>query len=155
MTDYKFRWAIPDDFDALGQLMFDAVRLSDSPYSDEQRQVWAPQPRKGEVWSKRLNNQDIILAETKTQAAGFMTLKSNGYVDFAYIRPEFQGTGFFRRLYTQIEIKAGQRGIKRLHTHASQMARPAFRAMGFKLLAPQTVHIDGISFERFEMEKFL
>lgn len=114
-----------------------------------------PKPRKGAAWNKRLASQFISLAEVDGRMAGFMSLTPDGYVDFAYIRREFQGTGLFRRLLTQIEVKAKQKKLRRLTTHASLMARPAFAAMGFQVTEPETVEIGGVSFDRFAMAKWL
>ena len=135
--------------------MFDSVQLGHSLYDAQQRSAWVPEPRKDEAWSKRLAHQHIILAETSTDIAGFMTLRADGYVDLAFIRSQYRGAGLFRRLYRQIEIKAKAFKLKRLTTHASLMARPAFAAMGFSVIEPETVEIKGVSFERFAMEKRL
>lgn len=152
-SDFKFRWGNASDFISLGQVMFDAVRQGQSLYSEPQRQAWVPEPRKGKAWVERLSSQEIIIAKVHQTDAGFMSLMPNGYIDFAYVRPQYQGRGLFRRLYTQIEIKASQGSLKRLTTHASLMAQPAFAAVGFKLLNPETVEINGVSFDRFEMAK--
>lgn len=156
---YMLRRAVPADNAALGEVMFDAVRHGRSEYSEVQRAAWTPSARKGEAWDKRLNAQKIILAETRdiegrVVAVGFMSLAADNYLDFAYIRPEHQGQGLFRRLYAEIEILARKRG-KRIWVHASLMAKPAFARMGFEITQKEDVALGVEMFERFEMQKRL
>lgn len=140
------------DHDALGELMFDAVRNGPSPYSEAQRAAWVPAPRSGEAWSERLSAQTLILDEAGGEIRGFMTLRDDGYVDFAYIRPDCRGEGLFRKLFEAIRRIAITRGDNRLWVHASLMAQPAFSAMGFEIIRRETVEIGGETLDRFEME---
>jgi putative acetyltransferase len=141
------------DHELLGQLMFDAVRTGPSPYSEAQRAVWVSAPRKGEDWSARLAAQSIFIAESEGHALGFMTLAADGYLDFAYILPKARGLGIFRKLYECVETDARRSGEHRIWVHASLMARPAFKTVGFNEIERETVHIDDIALDRFLMEK--
>ncbi|WP_374597145.1 GNAT family N-acetyltransferase [Brevundimonas sp.] len=151
----QLRWAEPDDYTRLGEVMFDAVRNGDSPYSEAQRSAWVPQPRNGSNWFKRLDRQAIVVAERDSAILGFMSLAESGYIDFAYIRPEAQGTGLFKRLYKLVESQAINADEGRLWVHASLKAQPAFSAMGFRIVRPETVTIGDQILDRFEMEKAL
>ena len=154
--DIKLRWASETDYATLGEVMFDAVRNGPSRYSDAQRRAWTPEPRSGDAWNARLDEQSIIVAETAGRIVGFMSLKSeDGYLDFAYIRPSHQRTGLFRKLYDRIEALALAEQHPRIHVHASLIAEPAFSALGFSILRKETVFIGDQSFDRFEMEKRL
>ena len=64
-----------------------------------------------------------------------------------------QGTGVFRRLYSQLENRAAEKGINRLWVHASLMAQPAFRAVNFDLGMHQEVKVGDQIFKRTQMEK--
>ncbi|WP_084417787.1 GNAT family N-acetyltransferase [Henriciella litoralis] len=141
------------DHELLGQLIHDAVRTGPSPYSETQRAAWVPAPRKGKDWSARLAAQTIFIAEADGQALGFMTLAADGYLDFAYILPAARGLGLFRQLYECVETEARKTGEPRIWVHASLMAAPAFKAMGFKEIERETVHIDDVALDRFLMEK--
>ena len=155
MTGPRYRWANGGDYAGLAEAMFAAIRSGPSRYTERQRERWAPRPRDGADWIERLDRQEVVLAETAGRILGFMSLAPGGYVDFAYIRPEAQGSGLFRRLYTLIERRAAERGEPRLWVHASLMAEPAFAAVGFTVMAPQTVSIGDETFDRFLMEKHL
>lgn len=109
----------------------------------------------GEDWAARLEGQVIAIARDETRFVGFMSLAAQGYIDFAYIRPEAQGSGLFRRLFAMIEDKARSQNEPRLWTHASLMAQPAFAAVGFAVVERQLVEIGGESLQRAKMEKLL
>ena len=149
------RRAGPADHDVLGAVMYDAVHNGPSRYSEAQRRAWMPEPRRGADWDERLAGQIIVLAEHDGEIAGFMSLEPPDYVDFAYIRPAWQGRGLFRRLYNAIEGIAREDGQTRLTVHASLMAQPAFSAVGFEIVTPETVEIRGETLDRFAMEKRL
>ncbi|WP_265570070.1 GNAT family N-acetyltransferase [Sphingomicrobium nitratireducens] len=150
-----FRWAGRLDHEALGELMHDAVRNGKSHYSEEQRAVWVPEPRKGADWSARLDAQDVVVAEQEGEMVGFMSLGEKSYLDFAYIRPKAQGTGLFRQLLARIVGKAQERGEERIWVHASLMAHPAFAKHGFEVVEEQVVTIADQDFRRYEMERWL
>jgi len=143
------------DHTALGELMFDAVRNGPSPYTEAQRAAWVPAPRSGKAWHERLSPQTIVLEEHGGEIRGFMTLRDDGYIDFAYIRPACRGEGLFRRLFDEVRRIAVARSDERLWVHASLMAQPAFSAMGFQITRRETVEIGDQFLDRFEMEMTL
>ena len=135
--------------------MFDAVRNGDSPYDEHQRRAWLPAPRTGREWEDRLSSQDIVVAEIEGQAVGFMSLAAEGYIDFAYIRPQAQHSGLFRQMFERIEDRARARGDRLLWVHASLVAQPAFAAVGFTTKHSELFEIGNEQLRRFEMEKRL
>lgn len=150
-----FRWADPTDHQALGDVMYDAVRNGRSDYSESQRRAWMPAPRSDEEWSDRLSGQDVLVAESGDSIIGFMSLVAGGYIDFAYLRPEAQQTGLFRGMLDGIEGRARERQFGLLWTHASLMAQPAFTSLGFTIRKREEVAIGAERLDRFEMEKRL
>ena len=151
----NLRWATEADYEQLGEVMFDAVRNGRSLYTEAQRAAWMPEPRNGDAWVKRLSKQKVVLQESSANVDGFMSLTTDNYIDFAYIRPHAQGTGLFRRLFAMIERKAEDAGAKLVWTHASLMAQPAFSSMGFSIRSNEEVELNGQSFKRALMEKVL
>lgn len=153
-------WATPTDYDSLADIVFDAVRNGPSKYTQSQRAAWVPGRSGGEELAARLEGQVIAIARDETRFVGFMSLAGGGYIEFAYIRPEAQGSGLFRRLFAMIEAKAREvpsltNGEPRLWTHASLMAQPAFAAVGFVVVEPEVVSISDQGCERAKMEKLL
>lgn len=155
MRDIAFRWAGPADFDQLGEVIFDAVRNGETLYSEAQNAAWVPAPRSGSEWVERLSRQRIAVAVDRERILGFMSLASEGYIDFAFIRPDAQGRGLFRQLFERIEQQAKLQGEPMLWVHASLRAQPAFSAVGFQIREKESVAIGTEYFERFVMEKKL
>ena len=46
-------------------------------------------------------------------------------------------------------------GVMSLRTEASQFSRPLFERYGWRVVAPETITIAGVSFERYLMHKAL
>jgi putative acetyltransferase len=67
----------------------------EAPYTEAQRQLWVPEPRRGSEWRTRLLSQEIIVAEADGRLLGFMSLAEGGYIDFAYIRAEAVDVGLW------------------------------------------------------------
>jgi putative acetyltransferase len=151
----QYRWATASDYDALGDVMFDAVRNGPSRYSEAHRAAWVEAPRQGAEWNEKLAKQSVAVAHIADEIIGLMSLASDGYLDFAYIRPAHQGTGVFRKLYAMILQLAEEQKQPRILVHASLMAQPAFSAMGFEIIKKETVALNGLDFERFEMQLLL
>jgi putative acetyltransferase len=147
-----FRWASAADAGLLGDIMFDAVRNGDSPYSQAQRAAWVPAPPAGEAWAAQLARQDVVVAEQDGEALGFMTLAEGGYIDLAFIRPGARHSGLFRELLARIVERAAARGEPRLWTHASLSAEPAFAALGFTVCSRERVRVGDQELNRCEME---
>jgi len=151
----QIKQASPRDYDTLGEIMYAAVRHGPSHYSQAQRRAWVPEIRSGQEWTKRLDKKTIFIAQTSDDSAGFMSIEPGGYIDLAFIAPNYQGRGVFRALYEAVEAHAGSAKMRRLHTHASLMAQSPFAAMGFDVLAHEQVSIGNQTFDRAEMEKHL
>ena len=149
---YLLRWADQADYAGLAEVMFDAVRNGRSAYSQAQRKAWVPEHRSGTEWSGRLDEQLVLIGESDGEVVGFMSLAEGGYIDLAFIRPRFQGTGLFGQLLTKIKEQSFTRGDVKLWVHASIMAEPAFTAAGFSIVERQTVAIGIEQFKRFKME---
>ncbi|MEP1145095.1 MAG: GNAT family N-acetyltransferase [Henriciella sp.] len=156
MTDkIQLRAAGPEDYDGLGELMFDAIHNGPTRYTKAQSAAWAPEQRGGEAWAQRLSTKQVIVGVQGDQALGFMTIEPGGYIDFAYVRPSAQGKGLFGRLYDHVQAIAIEMGEEELSTHASLMAQPAFEAMGFEIVYHETIDIDGQQLDRAHMSKTL
>lgn len=149
----KLNWATPTDHAALADVIFDAVRNGPSKYTQAQRAAWMPERRSGKEWDVRLAGKDIAIGRDGDRILGLMSIESGGYIDFAFIRPEAQGTGLFRALFDMVETHARAAGEPRLWVHASLMAQPAFAAVGFGVVEHQVVPIGDQAFKRALMEK--
>jgi len=143
------------DWGALADVFHRAVRDGAGYYTEAQRAAWSPASRAGADWSVRMSKQSVQVAETASgDLVGFMTAELNGYLDCAYILPKARGQGVFRRLYEPLEAEQRTHGMSRMYTYASLHARPAFAAMGYRIIRPETVKMAGdVWLPRFAMEK--
>lgn len=148
-------WATPADAAELADVIFDAVRNGPSRYTDAQRMAWMPERRSGPEWEARLSAKHIAIGRDENRIIGLMSIEPGGYIDFAFIRPEAQGSGLFRALFNKVEAYARAQSEPRLWVHASLMAEPAFANMGFAVTERQVVQIGGLDFNRALMEKIL
>ena len=151
----RIRIAHRDDYGTVAEIMFESVRHGASAYSESQRIAWMPDVPSGSKWLERLESQTVYVAQQDNNLAGFMSCDQTGYIDLAFIRPKWQGTGTFRRLYSAIEEWAREQKLVRLWVHASLNASGAFAAMGFRTLSEETVEIRGQELNRCVMEKLL
>ena len=138
---------------ALGALMWDAIHNGRSVYTPAQRKAWLPTPPAGQAWADRLGDQRIWVARDGANPVGFVTLAAGDYVDFAYVRSDAQGRGVFGAMMATLESAACENGARRLWTHASLMAQPAFARAGFHVIRHETVARSGETLSRAEMEK--
>jgi putative acetyltransferase len=150
---YTLTWATPTDHAELADVMFDAVRNGPGKYTDAQRAAWVPERRRGAEWESRLAAKDIAIGRDATRILGFMSIEGGGYIDFAFIRPEAQGSGLFRQLFELVQERARAVQEPRLWVHASLMAQPAFAAVDFSVVEHQIVQIGDQDFKRAMMEK--
>ena len=145
-----------DDVAGLAALSRTSVRnIGRRDYTDSQVQAWAPDLIDHDAFARRCTAKSTWIAECERRIAGFSDIEPDGHVDMLYVHPDFQRRGVARALLAHIERLARTQGLDRLYTEASTTARPVFEAIGFRVLAPQTVIVRGVSMTNYRMEKWL
>jgi len=140
------------DAQTLYAIFVEAVRDgAKDHYTRAQRRVWAPHDQMPKDWPDRIGRLDTWVGEAEGEIAGFMAADNDGYVDLAFVRPRWMGRGVAQALYGIILERARARGLIRLTTHASHLARPFFARQGWRVDYPETVERDGEALERFAM----
>jgi putative acetyltransferase len=124
-------------------------------YNQSQVQAWAPDVIDEDRFGQRCESKSTWVAVMEDRIAGFSDLESDGHVDMLYVHPDFQRRGIARALLQHIEESARALDLRRLYTEASITARPAFEAVGFRVILPQTVTVRGESMTNYRMEKRL
>lgn len=147
----------PAEAGALAGVFFRAVREGAlGLYSAAQVAAWAPEEPTAATWQARLRGLETVVAEDAGGIAGFMSLNmKDGYLDLAFVAPEWRGQGVAAGLYAVLESRARRNRMQRLHTQASHLARPFFRKEGWADIAPNTVERCGVSIPNWHMEKHL
>ena len=124
-------------------------------YTESQVRAWAPDLIDHYQFAQRCAAKSTWIAEWEYRVAGFSDIEPDGHIDMLFVHPDFQRRGVARVLLTHIEKIARGGGLEGLYTEASITARPAFEAVGFHVLASQTVTVRGQDMTNFRMEKRL
>ncbi|PTW47112.1 GNAT family N-acetyltransferase [Rhodovulum kholense] len=149
----RLRRARPGDGAPTRAVFHDAVHRGASlSYSPEERDAWSPSPEVPDDWEQKLLSRHTVIAEIRGALVGFMTLSEDGYLDFAYVAPDWTGRGIGRALLQAILREARRTGLGRLSTEASLVARPFFARHGWRETARQSVIRHGVALTNFRME---
>lgn len=124
-------------------------------YDAVQRDAWASAMDTPPDWSRRLREEITLVAERGGRVAGFMTLGRDGFLDLAFVLPEAMGTGVAAALHDRVLAEAEARGMIRLTTEASHIARRFFLKQGWRELGEVQVNLGGATLTSFSMEKRL
>ena len=104
---------------------------------------------------ERRASRPTWVAEIDGRIAGFTDLEPDGHVDMMYVHPDFKGRGVATALMATVEEAAAAQKLGRLYTEASITAKPFFEKKGFRVIAPQIVHVRGQDLVNYRMEKSL
>lgn len=121
-------------------------------YSEIERRAWAPSPEPPADWESRLLAGTTVVAEARRRVIGFMTLAPDGYLDLAYVVPDWSGRGVGALLHRAILELARAARLELLSTEASLVARGFFHRQGWRETARQSVIRDGVPLTNFRME---
>ena len=120
-------------------------------YTEAQRAVWAPDPVPMADEFAADDTRILWVAEHGGQIIGVLALEPAGYLDLAFVLPEWMGRGVAQAMYAPLLEWAKESGLKRMTTHASHFARRFFEKQGWRVDSPETVTRDGQDLERFCM----
>lgn len=84
-----------------------------------------------------------------------MALGAEGYLDLAFVAPEAARQGVGSALLAGIEEIVRARGITRMTTQASLVAKPFFARHGWQVETRQSVERQGVTLTNFRMWKDL
>ena len=152
----QLRTLTPQDTVAAASIFFAAVHEGTADvYSQEQRRAWAGDQPAPQVWQHRFDTMDGVAATKGNAMVGFMTIDAKGYIDLAFVHPDYMGTGIGRVVYHAIEDRARALGVRQLTTYASEKAKPFFCRMGWSVEAPNTVTKGAVTLRNYKMFKAL
>ena len=150
--DINVRRARKDERKQVHTVFYRSIREgAQAFYNEAQRTAWAP---KTDPVSAVFNPEDtrtFWLAEIDGEIIGFMAITPDGYLDLAFVLPEWMGRGVAQAVYDQLLEWALGANLNRLTTHASHFARRFFEKQGWQVDAPEIHAHNGQKFERFQM----
>lgn len=122
----------PQDTESTWQVFHAAVhRTAAADYSAEQVSAWAPDTADLTAWRQRREQAHTFVVLVDGHVAGFGDVTDAGLVDMLFVHPDYAGQGLARLILEAVIRRAREKGLARLHTHASRTARPVFERLGF------------------------
>jgi putative acetyltransferase len=148
----------PRDAAGLADVFFRSVRqVALAEYTDDQVGAWAPEPRTAEWAHGEATDGRLVLvaADQDERPVAYIDLEPDGHIDRLFCAPEAAGRGIASRLYDAVGEAARERGITRLFTEASELARGVFERKGFAVVERQDLVIRGVAIHNYRMAKTL
>ena len=144
------RKATADDNDAMFKVFYRAVREGAAKYyTEKQRAAWAPSSEPDHT--PKHHNLLRWVAEMDGNIIGFIAVTRQGYIDLAYVLPEWMGHGVAQALYDQLFEWAHAARLSELTSHASHFAKRFFLKNGWLVVYPETVARGDQKLQRFFM----
>ncbi|MEZ6003492.1 MAG: GNAT family N-acetyltransferase [Planctomycetota bacterium] len=149
----NIRLFVPADAEVCARIFFAAVhRGARDLYDEAQRRAWLPEQWSGDRLLQRLQGQTVFVAELDGRVLGFMSLRSDGHVDFAYLSPDSMGKGIAARLLERVQQVAAERGLPRLTVDASELALRFLLKYGWQVTERRELLRDGVVLCQFGMQ---
>lgn len=122
----------PTDAEPTYEVFRTAIRETASAfYSPAQIDAWCPVSHDATAWARRREASWTLVAEVDGHVVGFSDLTEGGEVDMLFVHPDAGGRGVAQALLTRVLAEARRRGVDRVTTRASRVARPVFERLGF------------------------
>lgn len=139
------------DAPLLREIYADAVE-SQAPglYSEAQVRAWAALAWLPGVLDRTLEEGSGWISGDD---AAFAIRHPQERLSLLYCRGSAARQGHGSALLARIELEAQADGVQRLRTEASQLSRPLLERRGWRVVAPETISIGGVLFERYRMDK--
>jgi putative acetyltransferase len=132
MSAVALRPYVPADARRCAEIFRSSIEeLAAEDYGDEQREAWAARADDEHAFGANLGQALTLLAVIDGAIAGFASLKGADEIDMLFVEPEFARQGVGRTLVDALTRLAQARGVKRLTTEASDVAKPLFERQGF------------------------
>ena len=157
-TEYHLRTFRPGDAPALLAITRDAIRsIGPRAYEAAQIAAWLARHGDAAVFTTKVEAGDriVVAVDTWDMPVAFALMEPDGHLDMLYCAPAHAGRGLARRLVDHIERAACDTGIERVHTEASDLARPVFEKAGYHIVRRRNFVLDGVPIHNWAMEKTL
>jgi len=151
-----------DDAEALAQIIHAAIEsIGPYAYNSEQVAAWSARHPDAERFRKRAAKGDLIFvaANARDRPVAYALLEADGHLDHLYCHPDHTRHGLALDLLMEAESRARSRGVSRLYTEASELARATFERAGYTVTHRRdfTIEHDGkaVPIHNYAMEKAL
>ncbi len=150
------RTAVESDIPALAKLFNNSVKqIAPQKYSAKQVKAWAASSTDIKSFSKFILEPTTFVAEDKSLILGFGGITKLGYLTSLYVRGDYNRKGVGSKLLEKILEYSRVNQCDRIYTEASEFSKPLFEKFSFEIYGEERVERNGVSFERYLMQKFL
>ena len=157
---YSIREFETRDAQAIADLTLEAIRaVGAHRYTPDQVAAWAARhPGAERFLARAAEGHQIFVAESASgTVAAYSLLEPDGHLDMLYCHPDHTRRGLADALLDHSESHARAKGMSRLYTEASELARPAFERAGYVMQHRRdfTIEHDGreVAIHNYAMEK--
>ena len=156
LKNMQIRRYNPGEEEEIWEIVSQATRISNArDYHPDLINRWAPKNKDMDEWADRMKQQSPFVAIIDSQIVGMAELESNGFIDYFYVHPDFQGRGVGKALLKHIESEVSGMLVDCLFCDVSLTARPFFESQSFVVTEARQNIILGHSAPNFAMEKHL
>ena len=160
---YSIRLYRDSDAEQLSQIALAAITaIGSHAYTPEQVRAWSGRHGGAQMYRRRAAEGHIIFVAVDGDddvAVAYALLEPHGHLDRLYNHPDHSRRGLAFRLLEQAEIHARAKGITRLYTEASELARPGFERAGYSVRHRRDFEIEhdgrAVAIHNYAMEKRL
>lgn len=145
------------DLDAVIQIYnYTTKKLNWKEFNKDQKRI-ALYTEKNKPWClKTWNNNITLVAKVNGNQVGFISMDKTGDFYHFYILPKYLGKGIGSKLYWELEKKARELKIRKIHMFSSDYALDTYLHFGYKNLGrKKDVWDDGVEFNDWYLEKEL
>jgi putative acetyltransferase len=141
---------------AIWNVYFAATRESIArDYHPDLVERWAPRKQDMTEWADRLARKKPFVAALDGQIVGMAEIEEDGFIDYFYVHPQWQGRGIGKALLAAVELEAGRFGVSLTYADVSITAKSFFLSQGFLVTEAKRNIILGHPAPNFRMQKTL
>ena len=120
------------DTTATWDVFYRAVRIGAAGHYTEAELIdWVASDVMPDDWGPWLDRHFTVVADDQGHVVGFFMLEADGYLNMAFVLPDYRRTGLAQRLYAAILAQAQASGIPQMTVIASRLATPFLRRQGW------------------------
>src|SRR5436190_17713318 len=141
---------------AVWSVYFAATRESIArDYHPDLIERWAPHDKDMSGWVDRLVQKNPFVAIVDGHIVGMAEIEGDGFIDYFYVHPMWQGKGIGKALLATVEREAEKFGARVIFADVSITAKPFFLSQGFSITETRSNVILGHPAPNFRMRKSL
>jgi putative acetyltransferase len=142
--------------DAVWKVYFAATHESiGRDYHADLIERWAPHDQDMGQWTARLAQKNPFVAVVDGEIIGMAEIERDGFIDYFYVHPNWQGKGIGKALLAALETEATKFGVALIFADVSITAKRFFLSRGFSITEARSNVILGHPAPNFRMQKKL